>query len=193
MAVFWFGWTKKLKNIFTKKEADSLYLQKGQTGLQVVNSLVDFKNNIVCKQNGYVDNVDTNAPTSMINKRYFEANTLSKTVALNRTMQHNAISSAISNLGIDLTKPIIVRYTWTDITNTSKAASYAFMVDLLTNEWSFGSCGFYLNNSNNNVEKVGDFVLGICATDANTIKLKASCINNNYRITNIFLTGHPKQ
>ena len=72
MAVFWFGWTKKLKNIFTKKEADSLYLQKGQTGLQVVNSLVDFKNNIVCKQNGYVDNVDTNAPTSMINKRYFD-------------------------------------------------------------------------------------------------------------------------
>lgn len=72
MAVFWFGWTKKLKNIFTKKEADALYLQKGQTGLQVVNSLVDFKNNIVCKQNGYVDNVDTNAPTSMINKRYFD-------------------------------------------------------------------------------------------------------------------------
>lgn len=72
MAVFWFGWTKKLKNIFTKKEADALYLQKGQTGLQEVNSLVDFKNNVVCKQNGYVDNVDTNAPTSMINKRYFD-------------------------------------------------------------------------------------------------------------------------
>ena len=72
MAVFWFGWTKKLKNIFTKKEADSLYLQKGQTGLQEVNSLVDFRNNIVCKRNGYVDYVDTNAPTSMINKRYFD-------------------------------------------------------------------------------------------------------------------------
>ena len=28
MAVFWFGWTKKLKNIFTKKEADALYLPK---------------------------------------------------------------------------------------------------------------------------------------------------------------------
>ena len=28
MAVFWFGWTKKLKNIFTKKEADTYYLQK---------------------------------------------------------------------------------------------------------------------------------------------------------------------
>ena len=28
MAVFWFGWAKKLKNVFTKKEADSLYLPK---------------------------------------------------------------------------------------------------------------------------------------------------------------------
>ena len=72
MAVFWFGWTKKLKNIFTKKEADALYLQKDSRQLQNVNGLVDFYNNIVCKQNGYVDNVDTNAPTSMINKRYLD-------------------------------------------------------------------------------------------------------------------------
>ena len=28
MAVFWFGWAKKLKNVFTKKEADGLYLPK---------------------------------------------------------------------------------------------------------------------------------------------------------------------
>ena len=79
MAVFWFGWTKKLKNIFTKKEADALYLQKNSNQLQQVSGLVDFHNNIVCKQNGYVDNVDTNAPTSMINKRYLEEQTLSKT------------------------------------------------------------------------------------------------------------------
>ena len=79
MAVFWFGWTKKLKNIFTKKEADQYYLQKDSNQLQNVNGLVDFYNNIACKQNGYVDNVDTNAPTSMINKRYLEEQTLSKT------------------------------------------------------------------------------------------------------------------
>ena len=72
MAVFWFGWTKKLKNIFTKKEADSLYLQKNSNQLQQVSGLIDFYNNIVLKQNGYVDNVDTNAPTSMINKRYLD-------------------------------------------------------------------------------------------------------------------------
>ena len=79
MAVFWFGWAKKLKNVFTKKEADTLYLQKNSTQLQQVNGLVDFHNNIVCKQNGYVDHVDTNGPTSMINKRYLEEQTLSKT------------------------------------------------------------------------------------------------------------------
>ena len=72
MAVFWFGWAKKLKNIFTKQQADQYYLQKNSNQLQQVNGLVDFHNNIVCKQNGYVDNVDTNAPTSMINKRYLE-------------------------------------------------------------------------------------------------------------------------
>lgn len=72
MAVFWFGWGKKLKNALTRKEADQLYLQKDSNQLQNVNGLVDFYNNIVCKQNGYVDNVDTHAPTSMINKRYLE-------------------------------------------------------------------------------------------------------------------------
>ena len=28
MAVFWFGWAKKLKNVFTKQQADTLYLPK---------------------------------------------------------------------------------------------------------------------------------------------------------------------
>ena len=79
MTVFWFRWTKKLKNKYNKKEADQYYLQKNSNQLQQVNGLVDFHNNIVCKQNGYVDNVDTNAPTSMINKRYLEEQTLSKT------------------------------------------------------------------------------------------------------------------
>ena len=79
MAVFWFGWAKKLKNIFTKQQADQYYLQKNSNQLQQVSGLVDFTSNIVCKRNGYVDNVDTNAPTSMINKRYLEEQTLSKT------------------------------------------------------------------------------------------------------------------
>ena len=73
MAVFWFGWAKKLKNIFTKKEADTYYLQKELPNqLQIVKGNVDFYKNVVIKQNGYVDRVDTNAPTSMINKRYVD-------------------------------------------------------------------------------------------------------------------------
>ena len=72
MAVFWFGWGKKVKNALTKKQADTLYLQKNSNQLQQVSGLVDFTNKIVCKRNGYVDNVDTNAPTSMINKRYLD-------------------------------------------------------------------------------------------------------------------------
>ena len=72
MAVFWFGWAKKLKNVFTKKEADQYYLQKNSNQLQQVSGFVDFTSNVVCKRNGYVDNVDNNAPTSMINKRYLD-------------------------------------------------------------------------------------------------------------------------
>ena len=72
MAVFWFGWAKKLKNVFTKQQADQYYLQKNSNQLQRVSGFVDFTSNIVCKRNGYVDNVDTNAPTSMINKRYLD-------------------------------------------------------------------------------------------------------------------------
>ena len=86
MAVFWFGWAKKLKNVFTKKEADGLYLQKNSNQLQQVSGLVDFTNNIVCKRNGYVDYVDTNGPTSMINKRYLEEQTLSKTATTAQTV-----------------------------------------------------------------------------------------------------------
>lgn len=74
MAVFWFGLGKKIKNIFTKKEADQLYLSKTDTNLQIVQGAVDFYSNIVAKRNGYVDYVDTNAPTSMINKQYLEDN-----------------------------------------------------------------------------------------------------------------------
>ena len=86
MAVFWFGWAKKLKNIFTKQQADTYYLQKNSNQLQQVSGFVDFTSNVVCKRNGYVDNVDTNAPTSMINKRYLEEQTLSKTSTTPQTI-----------------------------------------------------------------------------------------------------------
>ena len=102
MAVFWFGWAKKLKNIFTKQQADQYYLQKNSNQLQNVNGLVDFYNNVVCKQNGYVDNVDTNAPTSMINKRYLEEQTLSKTSTSSQTVAGPVALRSSIELGTEI-------------------------------------------------------------------------------------------
>ena len=94
MAVFWFGWAKKLKNVFTKKEADQYYLQKELPNqLQIVKGSVDFYKNVVVKQNGYVDRVDTNSPTSMINKRYLEEQTLSKTSTGTQTVAGQTVFS----------------------------------------------------------------------------------------------------
>ena len=48
------------------------YFKKDGNTLQRVNNSSEFYANVVLKQNGYVDNVDTNGPTSMINKQYLE-------------------------------------------------------------------------------------------------------------------------
>ena len=72
MAVFWFGWTKKLKNIFTKQQADTYYLQKELPDqLQIVKGNVDFYKNVVIKQQGYVDQV-ANSNTAIPNKKYVD-------------------------------------------------------------------------------------------------------------------------
>ena len=53
MAVFWFGWAKKLKNVFTKKEADSLYLPKSfEATINEVKRLTTLKS--FDTVNGYV-------------------------------------------------------------------------------------------------------------------------------------------
>ena len=89
MAVFWFGWTKKLKNIFTKKEADTYYLQKELPNqLQIVKGSVDFYKNVVIKQNGYVDNV-ANSNTAIVNKKYLEDQ-----LTATRTYTDNKVQSA---------------------------------------------------------------------------------------------------
>ena len=56
------------------------YFKKEGNAHQVVRNSADFYANIVLKQNGYVDHVDTGVPTSMINKRYLteQLNTLFK-------------------------------------------------------------------------------------------------------------------
>ena len=56
MAVFWFGWAKKLKNVFTKKEADSLYLPKTFEAtineVKRLTNLITIKNNSTMPGNG---------------------------------------------------------------------------------------------------------------------------------------------
>ena len=56
MAVFWFGWAKKLKNVFTKKEADALYLPKSYATdineLKRLTNLITIKNNSTMPGNG---------------------------------------------------------------------------------------------------------------------------------------------
>ena len=101
MAVFWFGWAKKLKNIFTKQQADQYYLQKNSNQLQQVSGFVDFTNNIVCKRNGYVDNVDTNAPTSMINKRYLDNAINSIQVGRSIKVGNTIFQTESKNIGAD--------------------------------------------------------------------------------------------
>ena len=49
MAVFWFGWGKKVKNALTKKQADSLYLPK--TFEAEINELKRLTNLITIKSN----------------------------------------------------------------------------------------------------------------------------------------------
>ena len=116
-----------------------------------------------------------------------------KEVSLNTTLRHNSLITR-TNLGIDFVKPFVVRYTWIDPLNDNLKAGHSFVVNAISNEWNFGATNFKYNASNNSIEKInGDFVLGVCVVDENTIKFKASCINNNYVITYIALTGYPKK
>ena len=48
------------------------YFKKDGNTLQRVNNSSEFYANVVLKQNGYVDHVDTQTPTSLINKQYLE-------------------------------------------------------------------------------------------------------------------------
>ena len=156
MAVFWFGWAKKLKNVFTKQQADQYYLQKNSNQLQQVSGLVDFTSNIVCKRNGYVDNVDTNAPNSMINKRYVDNNTLPKSFETNinelkrltklntyNYSSNNAASnwSVIANT-VDFTRPVYISFKQSNYDSGVILKSYNYVVNFLEeNNW------YYLNDN----------------------------------------------
>ena len=205
MGVFWFGWAKKLKNVFTKKEADTLYLQKNSNQLQQVTGFVDFTSNLVCKRNGYVDNVDTNAPTSMINKKYLE-DQLTTVRTYTDTKFENAIQRAIqiyqspvgtkySNIqkinvslsdidGVDYLKPLTVsfdRYNGTDYQGT-----FSFPVLWNIQNPSMYGCytQMYYSKSSQHMEQ--GQMIGLRLTNA---YIEVSCWNQNDRVSNIRIWG----
>lgn len=205
MAVFWFGWAKKLKNVFTKKEADTLYLQKNSNQLQRVSGLVDFTNNIVCKRNGYVDYVDTNGPTSMINKKYLE-DQLTTVRTYTDTKFENAIQRAIqiyqspvgtkySNVqkinvslsgrdGVDYLKPLTVsfdRYNGTDYQGTF---SFPILWNIQTASMYGCYTQMYYSKSSQHMEQ--GQMIGLRLTNA---YIEVSCWNQNDRVSNIRIWG----
>lgn len=93
----------------------SNYLQKNGN-LQNVNAFVDFYGNIAVKNNGYVDNVDTGAPTSMVNIRH-----------LNNTI--NPINTNINNNTTE-----IARVNGVVNTNTANITTNTNNINRLDNE-----------------------------------------------------------
>ena len=191
MAVFWFGWAKKLKNVFTKKEADQYYLQKNSNQLQQVSSLVDFTNNIVCKQNGYVDNVDTNAPTSMINKRYVDNSKKYTVFWQSNNRVFNNLDSTDINLTfttIDTTVPWILKYDRIVKNGNVYEGSfnYSFMIPEI-NEAIFSTNRWYFRASSNTFEEGSRVGIIIKRKTENSIMLKIQIWEGTKAIKNIKL------
>ena len=206
MAVFWFGWAKKLKNVFTKKEADTYYLQKELPNqLQIVKGNVDFYKNVVIKQQGYVDNVNTNSNTAIPNKKYVD-DQLTTVRTYTDTKFENAIQRAIqiyqspvgtkySNIqkinvslsdrdGVDYLKPLTVsfdRYNGTDYQGT-------FSFPVLWNQQNPSMYGcytqMYYSKSSQHMEQ-GEMI-GLRLTNA---YIEVSCWNQNDRVSNIRIWG----
>ena len=198
MAVFWFGWAKKLKNIFTKQQADTLYLQKNSNQLQQVSGLVDFTSNIVCKRNGYVDNVDTNGPTSMINKRYLEEQLAKFQLGIiyetgtgqlyqnSATINFNIWSSAYNQW--DLTKPVYVCFSWYE-SNGSRLSRYTGILSFLGSDrgaTQFVGTNYYINNGT----VVNNTFAGVVFPYNQNAKV--ICPDTNKRVGYITIMGYKK-
>ena len=206
MAVFWFGWAKKLKNVFTKQQADQYYLQKELPNqLQIVKGSVDFYKNVVIKQQAYVDTVNTNSNTAIPNKKYVD-DQLTTVRTYTDTKFENAIQRAIqiyqspadtkySNVqkinvflsdrdGVDYLKPLTVsfdRYNGTDYQGT-----FSFPVLWNTQNPSMYGCytQMYYSKSSQHME-IGQMI-GLRLTNA---YIEVSCWNSADRVANIRIWG----
>ena len=199
MAVFWFGWAKKLKNVFTKKEADTLYLQKELPNqLQIVKGSVDFHKNVVVKQNGYVDRVDTNSNTAIPNKKYVDdAINQLKTKLRLYTLYDSGPSARfqnldkipvnlISNTQLDTTKPVYVSFIRYNSSNQS-LGKYTGILNFFNyqTEQLVGT-NLYHSRSTNNME-VGQYA-GILFPFNK--KAQVQCWDTTERIGSILIEGY---
>ena len=169
MAVFWFGWAKKLKNVFTKKEADTLYLQKELPNqLQVVKGSVDFYKNVVIKQQGYVDQVNTNSNTAIPNKKYVDDAINQLKSKLRLSMIYDSGTSArfqnlekipvnlTSNTQLDTTKPIYVSFIRYNSSNQSLGKYTGILTFFNYQTGQLVGTNLYHSRSTNNME-VGQY------------------------------------
>ena len=194
MAVFWFGWAKKLKNVFTKKEADQYYLQKELPNqLQIVKGPVDFYKNVIVKQNGYVDNVDTNVPTSMINKRYLDnARTYIAAFSNTSTVYNNLDRIQLTNpaafTAIERNIPWIIRFD--RIVKSSGAyegtVSYSFILPD-RGKATFATSRMYYVASSGNFEEGSRVGISIKVRDTRAYDLKIQIWDQTKAIKNITL------
>lgn len=199
MAVFWFGLGKKIKNIFSKKEADTYYLQKDSQDLQKVNGLVDFYENVVMKKNGYVDYVDINTPTSMINLQYFNDN------VPKRNIVSYSSSQILSNLGqvrfdipeLDTKYPLMIRFSLQKSSDDNPyGAEGTLCTSVILNVFSdpiwCGTNMFYrATSSSNGTYEIGDIWGMTINYDYNNkrVYLKAQLFNPTDKIVSIYMEG----
>lgn len=199
MAVFWFGWTKKLKNIFTKQQADTYYLQKELPDqLQIVKGNVDFYKNVVVKQNGYVDRVDTNSNTAIPNKKYVD-DKVSHALQLQTELYHSPENVKYANVqkinvslfdrdNISEYDPLIVsfdRYNGNDYQGTF---SFVVQINSYSSNNSNPSYGCYTQmfyNKNTTHMEIGQ----MCGLRITKTYIEVSCWNQNDRIANIIIIG----
>ena len=101
MAVFWFGWAKKLKNVFTKKEADGLYLPKSFEAaineVKRLTTLTSIKSNSTMPGNGnlsftFTPRIDNTRPIYIYFEKWDNSN--------NRLLGAYVIVAILNNDGI---------------------------------------------------------------------------------------------
>ena len=199
MAVFWFGWAKKLKNVFTKKEADSLYLQKELPNqLQVVKGSVDFYKNVVIKQQGYVDTVNTNSNTAIPNKKYVDDAINQLKTKLRLSTLYDSGTSArfqnldkipvnlVSNTQLDTTKPIYVSFIRYNASNQSLGKYTGILNFFNYQTGQLIGTNLYYSRSTNNME-VGQYA-GILFPFNKQAQVQ--CWDTNERIGSILIEGY---